>query len=65
MDPIIADVTQMISTVGFPIAASVGMFYLYNKTVTGLTETLTSINHTLTNLNNMIINEVVRKERGE
>ena len=65
MDPLIADATQVISTVGFPIAATVGMFYLYNKTITGLTETLTSINHTLTNLNNMIINEVVRKEKDK
>lgn len=60
MDPIIADVTQMISTVGFPIAATVGMFYLYNKTITGLTETLTSMNHTLADLKNEII-----KKRGE
>lgn len=60
MDPIIADVTQMISTVGFPIAATVGMFYLYNKTITGLTETLTSMNHTLTDLKDEII-----KKRGE
>ena len=60
MDPIITDVTQMISTVGFPIAATVGMFYLYNKTITGLTETLTSMNHTLTDLKDEII-----KKRGE
>lgn len=65
MDPLIADITQLVSSVGFPIASSIGMFYLYNKTVTELTETLTSINNTLTNLNNMIINEVIRKERSE
>ncbi len=60
MDPVIADITQIISTVGFPIAASVGMFYLYNKTVTGLTETLTSMNHTLGDLKDEII-----KKRGD
>lgn len=60
MDAIIADITQIVSTVGFPIAASVGMFYLYNKTVTGLTETLTSMNHTLGDLKDEII-----KKRGE
>lgn len=60
MDPIVADITQVISTVGFPIAASVGMFYLYNKTVTSLTETLTSMNHTLGDLKNEII-----KKRGD
>lgn len=60
MDPVIADITQIISTVGFPIAASVAMFYLYNKTVTELTETLTSMNHTLDDLKDEII-----KKRGE
>lgn len=60
MDPIIADITQVVSAVGFPIAASIGMFYLYNKTVTGLTETLTSMNHTLSDLKDEII-----KKRGE
>lgn len=60
MDPIIADVSQLINSIGFPIAASVGMFYLYNKTVTGLTETLTSMNHILNDLKDEII-----KKRGE
>lgn len=54
MDPVISDITTLISTVGFPIAASVAMFYLYNKTVTGLTETLTSMNHTLSDLKDEI-----------
>ena len=54
MDPVVADITQMISTVGFPIAACVAMFYLYNKTVTSLTETLTSMNHTLGDLKDEI-----------
>lgn len=60
MDPIVADITQVISAVGFPIAASVGMFYLYNKTITKLTETLTSMDHTLGDLKNEII-----KKRGD
>lgn len=51
---------QAISTIGFPIAACVGMFYLYNKTVTGLTQTLTSMNHTLGDLKDEII-----KKRGD
>ena len=54
MDPLISDVTSLISNIGFPIAASVGMFYLYNKTVTGLTETLTSMNHILSDLKDEI-----------
>ena len=60
MNPPLYDIAQLISTVGFPIAASVAMFYLYNKTVTGLTETLTSMNHTLSDLKNELI-----KKRGE
>lgn len=60
MDPALSEFAQFISSVGFPIAASVGMFYLYNKTITGLTETLTSMNHTLLDLKNEII-----KKRGD
>lgn len=38
---------QFISSVGFPIVASCGMFYLYNKTITDITSTLQLMNHTL------------------
>ena len=63
MDPVIADATQVISTVGFPIAACVGMFYLYNKTITSLTEAITSMNHVLGDLKTIIIDDLsVRKE---
>ena len=44
MQPEVDVIVQAISTVGFPIVASVGMFYLYNKTITTLTETLTTMN---------------------
>ena len=44
MQPEADAIIQAISTVGFPIVASVGMFYLYNKTITTLTETLTTMN---------------------
>lgn len=40
-------VIQAIGSVGFPIVASIGMFYLYNKTVTELTNTLTRMDKTL------------------
>lgn len=36
-----------ISTVGFPIAAFVGIFYLYDKTIKELTVTITKIDNTL------------------
>lgn len=38
---------QFISSVGFPIAASCAMFYLYNKTITEITSTLSLMNQTL------------------
>ena len=60
MDPALSEFSQFISSVGFPIAASVAMFYLYNKTITELTETLTSMNHTLTDLKNELI-----KKKGD
>ena len=44
MQPEVDAIIQAISAVGFPIVASVGMFYLYNKTITTLIETLTTMN---------------------
>ena len=38
---------SIISSVGFPIAACVGLFYLYVKTIKDLTVTLTKIDTTL------------------
>lgn len=38
---------QFISSIGFPIAASCAMFYLYNKTITDITNTLNLMNQTL------------------
>ena len=40
-------ITQIISSVGFPIVAACAMFYLYDKTVKDLTATLGIINATL------------------
>lgn len=40
-------ITQIISSVGFPIVAAGAMFYLYDKTVKDLTATLAIINATL------------------
>lgn len=55
MGPGIDAIIQGISTVGFPIVASVGMFYLYNKTITSLTETLSIMNVTLQDLKREIM----------
>lgn len=40
-------VIQAIGSVGFPIVACCGMFYLYNKVIVELTHTLTKIETTL------------------
>lgn len=42
---------QAISSVGFPIAACVGLFYLYDKTIKDLTVTLAEVAKTLETIN--------------
>ena len=41
------DIITAIGSVGFPIVACVGLFYLYDKTIKSLTITLTKIDGTL------------------
>lgn len=41
------EIAQIVSTVGFPIAACAGLFYLYDKTIKDLTVTLAKIDSTL------------------
>lgn len=41
------EIAQIVSTVGFPIAACAGLFYLYDKTIKDLTVTLAKIDATL------------------
>lgn len=43
----IEPIVQLVSTVGFPIVACVGLFYLYDKTIKDLTITLAKIDSTL------------------
>ena len=45
---------QFISSVGFPIVACCGMFYLYNKTISEITTTLSLMNKTLNDLANRL-----------
>lgn len=37
------DIVALIGSLGFPIVACVGMFYLYNRTLKGFTNTLNDI----------------------
>lgn len=43
-------ITQIIGSLGFPIIAACGMFYLYDKTIKDLTVTLAKIETTLAHL---------------
>lgn len=48
MDPqFISTLSQLISSVGFPIAAFAAIFYLYDRTIKDLTVTITKIDATL------------------
>lgn len=47
----ITQIASIISTVGFPIAACVGLFYLYDRTIKDLTITLAEVTKTLENIN--------------
>lgn len=41
------DITQIISSVGFPIVAAVAMFWLYDKTIRELTAIIQKVDATL------------------
>lgn len=43
----IATLSQLVASVGFPIAAFAAIFYLYDKTIKELTVTITKIDSTL------------------
>lgn len=47
----VSQIATVVSTVGFPIAACVGLFYLYDKTIKDLTVTLAEVAKTLENIN--------------
>lgn len=47
-------IVSIIGSVGFPIAACCGLFYLYDKTIKDLTITLTKIDATLDGIKCML-----------
>ena len=53
-------IVTAISTVGFPIAACGGLFYLYDKTIKELTNSLNKIDST-----NQMILDLVKEMRGK
>lgn len=52
-------IISIIGSVGFPIAACCGLFYLYDKTIKDLTITLTKIDATLDGIKSMLEKEEV------
>lgn len=55
-------IISVISGVGFPIAACIGLFYLYDKTIKDLTITLSKIDSTLDGVANAIQEMMKDKE---
>lgn len=58
------DVASLIGTLGFPIAACVGLFYLYDKTIKDLTITLAKIDSTLEGIAKRL-DAIEEYEKGE
>lgn len=54
-------IVQVIGSVGFPIVACCGLFYLYNETITKITNTLDSLNKTV----ELLAEELKRKDNEE
>lgn len=50
-------VLQAIGSVGFPIVACCGLFYLYNQTITKITNTLDLLNKSVEMLANKLEND--------
>lgn len=56
----IQEVINAIGSMGFPIVACCGLFYLYDKTIKEIVNALDNVAHTLDNVNNTL-NQVNEK----
>lgn len=56
----IQDFTTVISSVGFPIVACFGLFYLYDKTIKDIINALDNVNNTL-NVVNITLHSITNK----
>lgn len=54
-------IIQAIGSVGFPIVACCGLFYLYNETITKITNTLDLLNKSV----EMLAEELKEKRKSE
>lgn len=58
------EIVQIISTVGFPIAACCGLFYLYDKTIKDLTNTLNKLEIAISELRKDVVEEMRSHEQN-
>lgn len=54
-------IIQAIGSVGFPIVACCGLFYLYNETITKITNTLDLLNKSV----ELLAEELKKKDKEE
>jgi uncharacterized protein YoxC len=47
----IQEIVSAIASVGFPIVACIGLFYLYDRTIKDIVNALDNVNQTLNNVN--------------
>lgn len=57
----VSEIMQAIGSVGFPIVACIGLFYLYNETITKITNTLDLLNKSV----EMLAEELKRKDNQD
>lgn len=50
----VQEIVNAIGSVGFPIVACVGLFYLYDRTIKDIVNALDNVNTTLNNVNNTL-----------
>lgn len=59
----VQDIVNAIGSVGFPIIACVGLFYLYDKTIKDIVNALDNVNTTLTSVNSTL-DKITRRLDG-
>lgn len=50
----IQEIVTAIGSVGFPVVACVGLFYLYDRTIKDIVNALDNVNSTLNNVNSTL-----------
>lgn len=50
----VQEIVSAIGSVGFPIVACCGLFYLYDKTIKDIVNALDNVNQTLVQVNSML-----------